>query len=480
MENKNKMSTSSHPVIRVDPLMHPRGAGSTSSHPVIVFFTDQQRADSLGVHGCPLDLTPNLDRLAAENTHLYHLFTCQPVCGPARSSLQTGRYARTVGCYRNGIPLPRREKTMAHHFAEAGYHTAYIGKWHLAPDEQPGAVKPEDRGGYQTWLASNLLEFSSDAYQTRLWDNEGVAQDLPGYRADALTDAAIRFIASHKDEPFFLFISYIEPHHQNHRDDYPAPTGYENRYTGRYTPPDLAVPQGSAARHLGGYYGMIKRLDECLGRLLDALKSLGLDEKTLLLYTSDHGCHFKTRNGEYKRSAHDASIRVPGVLAGGPFRSRGRLPELVSLVDLPPTLLDACGLPVPAEMQGRSVLPLVRREAPNWPQEVYVEVSESQVGRAIRSNRWKYAVKAPGQDGWAAGESKSYVEDLLYDLDADPWEQVNLIGHENFRAVADELKTRLIKRAAEAGEVGFTITEAPVVKSGQRQVRVENALAEMW
>jgi len=440
--------------------------------PVIVFFTDQQRADTLGAHGCPLDLTPNLDRLARENTHLEHTFTCQPVCGPARASLQTGRYAHAVGCYRNGIPLPREAKTLAHHFAAGGYRTAYIGKWHLAPDEQRGAVLPEDRGGYQSWLASNLLEFSSDAYQTRLWDGEGKPHDLPGYRADAITDAAIRYVQENKDEPFFLFISYIEPHHQNHRDDYPAPTGYEERYAGRYMPPDLAMGGGTAARHLPGYYGMVKRLDECLGRLLDALKSLGLDEKAVLLYTSDHGSHFKTRNGEYKRSAHEASIRVPGILAGGPFRRRGRLPEMASLVDFPPTLLEAAGLPVPPEMQGRSLLPLLDRKTEGWPKEAYLEISESQVGRAIRSARWKYAVRAPSLEGWKVGESSTYMEDLLYDLQADPWEQENLIGIEAFRGVADELKARLLARAREAGET-FTILDAPVRPSGQRRTRVE-------
>ena len=115
----------------------------------------------------------------------------------------------------------------------------------------------------------------------------------------------------HKAEPFFLFLSFLEPHHQNHRDDYPAPDGYAERYAGRWTPPDLAALGGSSASHLGGYWGMVKRLDEVLGRLLDALKSLDLLDDTIVLFTTDHGCHFKTRNSEYKRSCHDASVRVP-------------------------------------------------------------------------------------------------------------------------------------------------------------------------
>src|SRR5579862_3505811 len=100
---------------------------------IIVFFTDQQRWDTTGVHDNPLDLTPNFDRMARRGTHVYYSFTCQPVCGPARSCMQTGLYATTTGCFRNGISLPIHARTLAHYFTEAGYATGYIGKWHLAP-----------------------------------------------------------------------------------------------------------------------------------------------------------------------------------------------------------------------------------------------------------------------------------------------------------------------------------------------------------
>ena len=95
---------------------------------------------------------------------------------------------------------------------------------------------------------------------------------------------------------------------------------------------------------MAGYLGMIKRLDEALGRLVDALISLEMLEDTIILFTSDHGNHFKTRNAEYKRSCHDASVRVPTMLYGGPFTGGGRISQLVSLIDLPPTLLDAAGI----------------------------------------------------------------------------------------------------------------------------------------
>ncbi len=449
---------------------------------VVVFFTDQQRADTTGVGGCPLELTPNFDRMATHGTHVAQSFTCQPVCGPARSCLQTGLYATQTGCWRNSIPLDPKHKTLAQYFNEAGYQTGYIGKWHLANNGVAGPVHKASRGGYDYWLASNTLEFTSDAYDCTVYDNDEKAVKLPGYRVDALTDATLRFIDRKQADPFFLFLSFLEPHHQNHRDDFPAPTGYAERYTGKWTPPDLAALGGTAPQHLGGYYGMVKRLDEALGRLLDGLQSLNLHENTIVLFTSDHACHFKTRNGEYKRSCHDASLRVPTAFCGPGFDGGGRIAELVSLVDLPPTLLDAAGIAVPPVMQGRSVLPLLRGNnkaaQADWPGEVFAQISESQIGRCIRTQRWKYSVSVPGAGGSSAPNSPTYTEEFLYDLLADPYELTNLVGFASHEAVKSVLRERLIRRMVQAGEAAPTIVSAPVTQKGfQRHVTTAEAHA---
>ena len=448
-----------------------------SNRPNILFFlTDQQRWDTTGVHGNPLELTPNFDRMALEGAHFYNAFTPQPVCGPARACLQTGLYATQIGCWRNGIPLPTDRFTLAGAFQQAGYHTGYIGKWHLADDTIMEAVPRANRGGYQDWLAANVLEFTSDAYHTVMYDADNHPVRLPGYRVDALTDAAIRSIEAYQNEPFFLFLSYLEPHFQNHRDDYPAPTGYAERYTGRWTPPDLQALGGSAAQHLPGYYGMVKRLDEALGRLLDALRSLDLLEHTLVVFTSDHGNHFKTRNGEYKRSCHDSSVRIPLAIQGPGFEGGGRIQNLTSLVDLPPTLLDACGLPVPAHMVGRSLLPLARKQAVDWPEEVFIQISESQVGRAVRTRRWKYAVTAPDAAGWAVSGASRYAESNLYDLLADPYELNNMIGYESHQETAQVMRQRLLRCMEAAGERIPEIELAPSRPSGQKRVSQKESL----
>jgi arylsulfatase A-like enzyme len=439
---------------------------------VIVFFTDQQRWDTMGLHGNPMNLTPNLDRMATRGTHIYNSFTCQPVCGPARSCLQSGMYATMTGCFTNKNPLGNKAKTLGHYFKEAGYHTGYIGKWHLAGEEPVPASKRE---GYDDWLAAEILEFTSDAYSTVLYDNDNKPVKLPGYRVDALTDSAIRFIDKQQENPFFLFVSYVEPHHQNYRDDYPAPDGYRERYTGRWTPPDLESLVGTAPQHLGGYYGMVKRLDEALGRMLDALKSLGLDDNTIVLFSSDHGCHFKTRNNEYKRSCHDSSIRVPTAFTGPGFNRGGQLQQLVSLIDLPPTLLDAAGIAIPEQMQGRSILPLLKHTETDWPEEIFVQISESEVGRAVRTKRWKYGVTAPDKDPWIDSASDCYEEQYLYDLYADPYELTNLVGYASHKEVALVLQNRLIARMVQAGEDAPVIIPAAERSSGQHKIKSHEA-----
>lgn len=436
---------------------------------VIVFFTDQQRADTTGVHGNPCGLTPNFDRMAKRGTFPEYSFTPQPVCGPARSVLQTGKYATITGCYRNAISLDPRHKTMAHYFNEAGYQTGYIGKWHLGSARD--IVPEKERGGYSWWLGANALEFTSQPYHTVVYDSQDQRVKLPGYRVDALTDAAIRFIDEKKDEPFFLFLSFLEPHFQNSNDSYPPPdVDYDAKYP--YMPTDLAALGGTSWQHISGYYGMVKRLDAALGRIQDALKSLDLEKKTIVLFTSDHGCHFKTRNSEYKRSCHESSIHIPMAFTGGPFTGGGTLQELVSLVDVAPTLLDACGIPVPEDMQGKSLLPIINRKNDNWREEVLIQISESQVGRAIRTHRWKYSVAAREKDGWNDSGSDVYEETELYDLEHDPYELCNLMGFASHRKVTAVLREKLKRQMVLAGEKEPQILESPEVVRGNSSQRV--------
>ncbi len=213
-----------------------------------------------------------------------------------------------------------------------------------------------------------------------------------------------------------------------------------------WLPPDLAALGGVNPWHLAGYYGMIKRLDEAFGRQMDALKSLDMLENTIFLFTSDHGCHFKTRNGEYKRSCRESSIRLPTVITGPGFTEGGQARSLFSTVDVAPTLIDAAGLDVPREMSGRPLGTRTGRPAAEQRASVFIQISESETGRALRTDRWKYAVTDPYNQAEPAAEV--YCESHLYDLRSDPYELVNLFGMAPFRSVASDLCRQLLEHIA--------------------------------
>ena len=219
---------------------------------IVFYFSDQQRWDTLGCYGQKLPVTPHLDELAREGTRFENAFTCQPVCGPARACLQSGMYATQTGCYRNDIELPLDIHPLATHFRQAGYETAYVGKWHLASNENKGlcyatkAVPEERRGGYlDYWMAADVLEFTSHGYNGYVYDGQGQKHEFVGYRADCINNYAIDFLHQRtREDPFFLFISQIEPHHQNDHHRFEGPDGSKRRFAGYEVPGDLVGTQG--------------------------------------------------------------------------------------------------------------------------------------------------------------------------------------------------------------------------------------------
>lgn len=438
---------------------------------ILFLFSDQQRWDTLGCYGQPLDVTPNLDRMAAQGVRFANAFTCQPVCGPARASLQTGRYAEEIGCFTNGRRLPAGEKTIAHHLAAAGYDVGYIGKWHLASDRGEKdrfgtrAIPPERRGGYRDfWLASDVLEFTSHSYDGHMFNAEMQRVEFPQgrYRVDCLTDFAVDYLRKRKsDRPFFLFVSYIEPHFQNDHKQFEGPHGSKERWKNYVAPADLVGHEGDWKESYPDYLGCCNSLDSAVGRLRSEIEKLGVADNTLVFYTSDHGCHFRTRNGEYKRSCHDSSIRIPMVACGPGFSGGKVVRELASLIDLPPTLLAAAGATPPAAMRGKPLQRVLSGQTSDWPSEVFVQISESQVGRAIRTRRWKYSVQAPEKHGGTDPGSDVYVEDFLYDLSKDPHEQTNLVRDPALKATRRALAAILKRRMVEAGEAVPEILPAP-------------------
>ena len=444
-------------------LARPAGSGLSQSGPapanrpnIIIVISDQFRWDCIGAMGLnPMNLTPNLDRMAGRGVLFQSAMANQPVCAPARGTMFTGQYPTRHGVWRNGIGLPENATTLATILRKEGYSANYIGKWHLAPGggtDSAGPVAPANRGGFlDLWEAANALEHTSHAYEGDLFDNDGKPIHFSGqYRTDFMTGRAQRFLRSAR-QPFLLTLSYLEVHHQNDSDTFDPPKEYAKRFANPFIPPDLRPLPGSWPSQLADYYGCVAKMDDTIGTIRQTLGETGLDRNTILVFLSDHSCHFKTRNSEYKRSPHESSIHIPLIIEGPGFNRGLRIPELVSQVDLTPTLLAAAGLPIPASMQGHSVLPLLDRKTEDWRNEVFFEMSEFVTGRGLRTPQYTYAVMAPKEPGWRAVPAAGrYVEYMLYDLAADPYQQVNLAGRVPYQKVAEELRARLIARNREA------------------------------
>jgi arylsulfatase A-like enzyme len=435
---------------------------------VILIISDQFRWDCLGANGrSPLGLTPNLDSMAREGVNFGNALTNQPVCAPSRACLFTGQYANRHGVWRNGVPLPSDAVTIAKVLRGAGFTANYIGKWHLAPQTPgdsttAGPVPPAYRGGFDDfWEGSNVLERTSHPYEGSIWDGSGREIRFANrYRVDFITDRVVAFLAGAR-EPFFLVVSYLEPHFQNDCNCFVAPNGYADRYRNSFVPRDLSFFPGDWQQQLPDYYGCIASVDENVGRLRQELITRRLADRTIVAFVSDHGCHFRTRNVEYKRSGHESSIHVPLVVDGPGFKGRGTIQEPISHVDLAPTLVDAVGIAVPATMQGRRAMASVERGASAGSDpDVFVQISESMTGRALRTPQWTYVVAVP--DGSSQPSAARYVEYQLYDLLADPDQLVNLAGRRETRDISARLRARLLARMAAAGEGPAEIAPAPL------------------
>ena len=408
---------------------------------IIFYFSDQQRFDTVNS-----EIMPNLMALASEGTFFENCYTCQPVCGPARASLQTGVYPTECGCHINGIPLRDDAKSLADYFNENGYDTAYIGKLHLASGKNGGenikcenTAIPENRlWGYKYFRGADVLEFTSHGYDGYVFDEKGNKIEFEGYRADRINGFAIEYIENHNnDKPFFLFISQLEPHHQNDHKRFEGPKEKVEKYKDYPIPEDLAHLKGNYSEQYPDYLAAIESLDDNLGRLVETLKKKGIYDNTTIIYTSDHGCHFKTRNAEYKRSCHDASIHIPLVIKGNGFEKGKIENKIVSLIDLPPTMLYSGLIYPPEYYQGEAI-----QEKGDYGF-AFVQISESQCGRAIRTKDYTYSVSCAK---FLSSHSNIYFEDYLYDNTKDKAQKYNLIKSKEYVEIKKSLKTHLLNQ----------------------------------
>lgn len=443
---------------------------------IVVYIADQFRWDCVSAYGLnPMQVTPNLDGVAARGVAFQNAVTNQPLCSPSRACLFTGMYATQTGVWTltdSNVGMKPDTITLATILRSEGYSANYIGKWHLAPGSHAdpktlGFVPREYRGGFlDLWEGANVLELTSHPYEGTIWNGDGEEMHFQHtYRVDYLTERAVKFLRQKQEKPFLLVLSQLEPHFQNDLNAFAPPKGYRERYVNPFVPQDLKFFPGDWDEQLPNYYGDIKSIDDSVGTILKTLDEQGLTGDTIFLFISDHGCHFRTRNEEYKRSPHESSIHIPLLVQGPGFNQARMVRELVSMIDVTPTLLDAAGVNVPPSMMGRSLLPLLANPAArkSWRQEAFIQISQSMVARALRTDQWTYCVADPTLSG-EHPYSKNYVEYQMYNLASDPHQLVNLAGRRDVPRLvhylgervdvnaADHLRERLLAHMDEAGD----------------------------
>ncbi len=434
---------------------------------IILYIADQFRWDFIGANRLnSTTATPNLDAMAGHGTLFTHAVTNQPLCAPSRSVMFTGRYATETGVWHNVTNIDPSLPTLAGELRKAGYTTNLIGKWHLAPSQMGsgrGYVPPEFRGGFlDFWEGANELEYTSQPYEGTIYDGDGKAIHYQNkYRADFLTDRAEFFLRQKHDRPFLLYISQLEPHFQNlapaienELKAFVAPHGAAQHFQDPFVPADLKALPGNWQSQLPNYYGCCQAIDNSVGRIRRILQEENLADNTVLMFASDHGCHFMTRNEEYKRSPHNSSIRIPLIAEGPGFNTSTRVDELIGNINITPTLLQAAGLQAPPSMKGRSFLPLLSDAEARvaWPGAELIQISEAMLGRAVRTADWMYCAADPDADPLTQKSSIKYGEYAFHDERGDPGELTNLAGRKEYRKQAEQLREQLKRMIVASGE----------------------------
>lgn len=402
---------------------------------VIVILTDDQGHGDLGFHGNPKIRTPNIDKLAGESVRCEYFYVC-PVCAPTRASLMTGRYN-----YRTGVVdtflgralMHPDETTLAEMFAAVGYRTGIFGKWHLG-DNFP--MRPMDQGFQESLiLRGGGIGQPSDppggeSYFDPILQHNGEQTKTKGYCSDVFSDAAMQFITDNRDKPFLVWLAFNAPHTPLQvPDNYYQPYKRTSLAPGEFPVRGHPLPAESNQDVTAKVYGMISNIDDNVGRLLAKLDTLKLAENTIVIFLTDNGPQQARYNSgmlERKGSVHDGGIRVPffvrwtGKLTGG-----RKIDRIAAHIDLTPTLLEACQVPKPAEvnLDGKSLWPLLKGEQIGWPDRTlyfqWHRGDEPELYRAFAARSQGYKLVQPlGANSKPPGAPAF----KLYDMSHDPLE----------------------------------------------------------
>lgn len=466
---------------------------------LLLICTDQQRFDTLGCYGNQYVETPTLDRLASEGVLFENCYVQNPICSPSRASLMTGRYVHSHGLWTNGNTIPDHEELFTQTLADNGYDCGLIGKLHLSPAfggrtekrlndgfryfqwaHDPSQGSPDNM--YHQWLREHHPELYAQAiadsghseglHEAVLFDKMPTEAHYSHWAAEK----AIEFLTSARapDKPFFLWVNFFDPHHP-----FVAPQEYLDRYDPAQLPRPIkasastapkppifqAASRESYAGHARGfvdhtpeeiqqivaaYYAMVTLIDDEVSRILEQIKLLGLENDTVVVFTSDHGEMLGDHGVLLKGPIlSEGAVRVPLIMRWpGHLPAGERRHEPVQLMDLCPTFLEAASLAPLPRNQAASILPVARGNSESSPRDwVLCEYRNSVYARDYNPPQHvtmlrKGAFKLVVYHGMPASGQPRTGE--LYDLAADPQELNNLWGDPAHRTLRTELQEFLL------------------------------------
>ncbi len=428
---------------------------------VVFIMVDTQSADMLGCYGNEHLKTPNLDNLASEGVVYDKAYTCQPVCGPARSAIFTGLYPHSNGAWTNSVALSDNVKTIGQRLRDNGFKTAYVGKWHLDGGDYFGTGKCPDGWDERYWydMKRYLDELTPEervkSRRSSLMKTEGVSEEFTyGHRC---SNRAISYIENNKDDDFLLVLSYDEPHgpylcpqpYASMYDDY-VEEKRANVFDTLESKPIHQQVWAGARRFMDRnavdstdrlLYSCNSFVDYEIGRVTEKIKELIPD--ALIIYTSDHG---DMRNSHCLASKgpapYDEITRIPFIVSGKNVRKNCRYSYPISHIDIVPTIMEYMGLEKPQWSEGNSILKTFTQPEEKVNDAIFIEFGRYEIDhdgfggfqpmRCVFDGRYKLCVNLLSTDE-------------LYDLQEDPYENQNLIECEKLSEIRNALHDRLLE-----------------------------------
>ena len=449
---------------------------------VLVILTDDMRWDAIGAvqrdEGqralFPWFETPHLDRLVREGCRFKAAFVTTSLCSPSRASLISGRYAHRHGVRNNFTDYPAALPGYPRRLQEAGYETAYIGKWHMGEDDD--AARP----GFDFWMSHK----GQGAYHDNEFNVDGTRRVIPGYYTTVVTDAALEWLDRPHPAPWLLVVGHKAPHG--------GPIVPEDRYEHAFDRLPVVEPANAGSYRaadgkpawlersfptwhgLGGplygrkeygafvraYLGCIASVDDSVGRIVERLEASGRLDDTIVVFTSDNGFALGEHGRVDKRTAYEESLRIPLLVRYPPLARPGTVvSNLVTSLDLAPSIIDLVGAKPLRNIQGASWKPLLSGKRTRWRDAFLYEYNfEKQFPytpnvRALRTEGWKY-IRYPHGDG-----SHDRFTAELYDLIRDPLEQHNLITDPRFASQRRRMEQGLERLSRRIGPDSMPVYE---------------------